>query len=347
MSDLKRVTARDVATLAGVSPATVSKALSGKGSVHPDTRDRILAAASELGLRSGVDHQREPASRNLTVGLVTRDPFDRRTSPVLLGVLETFTEHDIAFLVCDGRGDPIREQHFVDSLMRREVDGILVAGGGRGSFSRAPLRGVRDDVPVVYMMTASTQPDDASVIPDNRGGAELAARHLLATGRRRITCILGPRGEQAARLKADATRAVLAEHGLELATEPLYGQWDEQWGRQAALQLVHSQADVDGIVCGNDVIARGATNALQAAGVAVPDSIGVIGFDNWDVMVEGNRPRLSTIDLNLPDVGRRAAEVMVRAIHDGTQSHGTITVEAHLVPRESTAAPAGARADRR
>ncbi|GAA1642543.1 LacI family DNA-binding transcriptional regulator [Actinoplanes couchii] len=332
MPDKRRVTAREVATLAGVSPGTVSKALTGKGAVHPDTRDRILRAAREMGLHG------LPEQRDLTVGLITRNPFDRRNAPVMLGVLETFAEHDIAFLVCDGRADALREQFFVDSLRRRRVDGILVAGSSRGSYSRPPLRGV-DDLPVVYMVTTSTDPDDVSVVPDNRGGAELAVRHLLSTGRRRIAAVLGPGTEEAAALKTAATRDVLAEHGLDLVMEPLCGDWTEQWGRQATYELLHNVDGVDGIVCGNDMIARGVIEALQSRGVVVPDDTAVIGFDNWSVMVEGSRPRLSSIDLNLPDVGRTAAARMVEAIRGATVPPGRTVIESRLVPHESTALP--------
>lgn len=126
--------------------------------------------------------------------------------------------------------------------------------------------------------------------PDNCGGAELAVRHLLSTGRQRVACILGPQREEAAKLKTAATQEVPAESGLDLVAEPLYGEWSEEWGRQAALQLAHNGVETDGIVCGNDMIARGVTSALQALGMTVPDDIGVIGFDNWSVMAEGNRP---------------------------------------------------------
>ncbi len=262
----------------------------------------------------------------------------RRTSPLLLGAMEKFAEHDIAFLLCDGRGDPIREQHFADSLLRRQVNGILVVGSGGVHVSRAPLRGV-DEVPVVYMMCASTSPDDVSVVPDDRGGAEMAARHLIATGRRRIACILGPRREDTAKIKIVAAREVLAEHGLDLAAEPLHGPWDEQWGRQATLQLVHNGVQVDGLICGNDMIARGATETLSALGIAVPGDIGVIGFDNWTAMAEASRPQLSSIDLNLTAVGMVAADRMIEAIQHGSRTAGVTTVECDLVPRESTAVP--------
>ncbi|MEO3755590.1 LacI family DNA-binding transcriptional regulator [Streptomyces sp. B6B3] len=339
MANRKRVTARDVAELAGVSPGTVSKALSGRGAVHPDTRERILEAARELDLRSGRALAPPDPVRNLTVGLVTQEPFSRRrTSPLLLGAMEKLAEHDIASLMCDGRGDPIREQHFVESLLRRRVDGILVAGSGGESLTRPPLRGVTG-VPVVYLMTASTDPGDASVVPDDRGGAELAARHLVATGRRRIACVLGPRREEASGIKTAATREALSEHGLDLAAEPLYGPWSEQWGRQATLQLVHNGVPVDGLICGNDMIARGATDTLQALGVPVPREIGVIGYDNWTVMAEASRPQLSSIDPNLTEVGTVAATRMIEAIHHGSPTPGVTAVACDLVPRESTAVP--------
>ncbi|KAB8162899.1 LacI family DNA-binding transcriptional regulator [Streptomyces sp. 3MP-14] len=345
MANGKRVTARDVAALVGVSPGTVSKALSGRGAVHPDTRERVLRAARELGLRTARTPLEPTPARDLTVGLVAQEPFGmRRTSPLLLGAMERFAEHDIAFLLCDGRGDPIREQHFAESLLRRRVNGILVAGSGGERLTRPPLRGAVG-VPVVYTTSASTDPRDVSVVPDDRGGAEAAVRHLVATGRRHIACVLGPRREEAARVKVAAAREVLAEHGLALAVDPLHGPWSEEWGRQAAMRLVHGGVRLDGLVCGNDVIARGVTSALGTLGVSVPDDIGVMGFDNWAVMVEASRPRLSSVDLNLPDVGAVAADRMIEATLRGVAPRpGVTTVECDLVPRESTAvAPPGAR----
>lgn len=280
---------------------TVSKALSGQGAVHPDTRERILRAARELGLRSPYVSKRSDADRNLTVGLLASEAFTRRrTSPVLLGVMETFAEHDIAVLLCAVRGDPIRERHFVDSLLRRRVDGILVVGGQGGQFTRRPLRGAVS-VPVVYAMAASTGPEDVSVVADDRGGAAMAVRHLVSTGRTLIACILGPRREEASRIKTAAAREVLAEHGLRLAAEPLHGLWTEHWGRQAATQLVHAGIAFDGLMCGNDTIARGAVSALAALGVSVPDDVGVVGFDNWTVMAEADEPQLTSVDLNLQE----------------------------------------------
>ena len=158
MLGARRATARDVAARAGVSVGTVSKAFSGRGAVSDATRRRIMDVAAELGYDGGAR----------LVGLITSDRFGRLTVPVLLGAIETLAEQEIALIVCDGRGDPIREQHFIETLLRRHVDGILVTGTGISSRNSIG----RDlSVPVVYALSWSRDPSDFSVIPDDAAGA--------------------------------------------------------------------------------------------------------------------------------------------------------------------------------
>lgn len=330
----RRVTAGDVAARAGVSISTVSKALSGKGAVRHETRERILAAARELNFQTNHVAASLFTGKTNTIGVITSDQFGRLTVPVLLGAIETLAEHEIALVLCDGRGDPIREQYFVDSFLRRRVDGILVTGAG--GFSRER---VRDDlpVPVVYAMAWSRDERDTSVVPDDGEGARLAARHLLSTGRDRLVFISGPQRDDASRVRFDATREVLGGRGLELVHEPLFGEWTERWGRQAIKQVLLSGAEFNGVVCASDQIARGVTEALREAEVDVPGRVGVIGFDNWDVMVEASRPPLTTIDMNLHDVGSAAAEALLTAIATGSLEPGIRRIDCRLVPRESTA----------
>ena len=329
----RRVTASDVAERAGVSISTVSKALSGKGTVRYETRQRVLDVARELKYQHNEVAASLLAGRTNTIGVITSDQFGRLTAPVLVGATETLAEDEIALLICDGRGDRIREQYFVNSLLRRRVDGILVTG--RGVFSRDSL-GLDLPVPVVYAMASSNDPADASVVPDDTAGARSAAEHLVATGRTRIAFVSG-RADDATLARLAATRDVLTSAGLELAHPPLIGQWSEGWGRQAALNLLRAEADFDGVVCGNDQIARGVLDTLRESGTRVPEDVAVIGFDNWDVMVEASRPPLSSVDLSLHDVGRVAARTLLDAIVAGGVTPGIEKVDCHLVPRESTA----------
>lgn len=328
----RRVTAKEVAERAGVTVGTVSKALSGRGAVRHETRQRIEQAARELGYRPSQVAASLSAGRTDTVGVVTSDRFGRLTVPVLLAAIEALAEREIALILCDGRGDPIREQYFVETLLRRRVDGILVTGSGIAT--RDPIA-ENLEVPVVYAMSMSRSTTDVSVVPDDAEGARQAVRHLLSTGRRSIAFLSGSRADSDVRL--DAVQAELAKEGLDLVHGPLFGQWSERWGRQGAAQLVRSGVKFDGLICGNDQIARAALEVFRDEGINVPRDIGVVGFDNWDVMVEGSRPQLSTVDLSLHKVGHVAANALINLIDGKPIDPGIQRVACHLVPRESTA----------
>lgn len=327
----RRPTVSDVAALSGVSIGTVSKALSGRGAVRHETRQRILEAARGLNYFTPTSANSESATATNTIGVITGDQFGRLTVPVLLGALNAFAEKELAILICDGRGDPIREQHFVDSFVRRRVDGILVTGPGMNP--REPLK-LDAPFPVVYALSWSTNPSDSSVVPDDTEGARMATRHLLATGRTKFAFISGPEVDSIPRL--NGTRDALAEGGLALVHEALFGEWTERWGRQSVRQLMRSGAKFDAIVCGSDQVARGVLEALRDNGVDVPHEVGVIGFDNWDVMVEASRPPLSTVDLGLSEVGRVSARMLMDAIAVGTSDAGIKSINCRVVPRDST-----------
>lgn len=326
-------TIMDVAALADVSIATVSKSLNGRPGVKMSTRARVLEAAETLGFQSNALARSLLTGRSYTVGLITNDSYGRFTMPVLLGAEDALQSGQLAVLLCDGRDDPIREQHYLRTLLARRVDGIIVTG--RRSDPRPPI-GHDIPVPVIYAMSESASPDDASVIPDDEGGGKLAIRHLLATGRTHIGHITGPASFRAARLRAAGAEQVLAEAGLSLAgAEALYGEWSEIWGRQATRILLRSAPETDAVFCGSDQVARGVADALKEMGARVPDDVALVGFDNWSVMAEAAQPPLTTVDMNLPEVGRAAAEALLAAM-DGKAERGTRAVPCRLVVRAST-----------
>jgi LacI family transcriptional regulator len=118
----------------------------------------------------------------------------------------------------------------------------------------------------------------------------------------------------------------------------LHGEWSEEWGRQAASILLRQTPDVDAVFCGSDQIARGVAESLRELGCKVPDDVALVGFDNWTVMAEASRPPLTTIDMNLSQVGQTAAQILLAAI-DGRTTRGTRLVPCQLVVRASTRAP--------
>jgi LacI family transcriptional regulator len=331
--ETRSVTIADVATLAGVSIGTVSKALNGRGQLRPETRERVQAAAERLGFRPNLLAQGLLTGRSYTVGLITTDSFGRFTIPVMFGAEDALGEGQVSALLCDGRGDPIREQHYVRTLLSRKVDGIIITG--RRTDPRPPIAAGLP-VPVVYVMTQSQDPAELSLIPDDEQGGALAIRHLLTGRRTRIAHVTGPDRFLSARQRAAGARQVLAEAGLDFAAgQVLHGEWSEEWGRHAAHTVLHAAPDTEAIFCGSDQIARGVADALREAGRRVPEDVALVGYDNWDIFAGTNRPPLTSVDMCLKELGRRAAGELLDAI-DGRPSHGLRRLPCRLVIREST-----------
>jgi LacI family transcriptional regulator len=336
MPGAKPVTIADVAALAGVSIGTVSKAINGRGQLRPQTRDRVLAASERLGFRPSPLARGLLTGRSYAVGLITTDSFGRFTIPVMLGAEDALGQGQMSVLLCDGRGDPIREQHYVRTLLSRRVDGIIVTG--RRTDPRPPIA-PDVPIPVVYVMTQSEKPDDLSFIPDDNHGGTLAVSHLVTSGRTRIAHVTGPQRFLAARQRAAAAQDVLAAAGLPLATgQVLYGEWSEEWGRQAAHAVLHNEPAADAIFCGSDQIARGVADALREAGRRVPDDIAIVGYDNWELFSTTTRPPLTTVDLCLRDLGQLAARTLLAGI-GGEPAGGLRQQPCRLMIRESSRAP--------
>jgi LacI family transcriptional regulator len=328
-------TVRDVAQLAGVSAGTVSKALNGRGQLREETRLRVQQAAEKLGFQPNHSAQSLVRGRTYTVGVLTSDTFGRFTMPVMEGIEDSLGAGRLTTLLCDGRGDPLRERHYLDELINRRVDGIVVTG--RRSDARRTVGPL--PVPTIYVLARSDDPRDLSVTYDDAQGAELAVRHLLGIGRKRIAFVSGPATHLASRLRGQGVERALAAAGLSLpADDLLFGQWSEAWGRTAAgILLRRPRAErVDGIFCGSDQVARGVTDGLREAGVRVPDQLSVVGFDNWEVMTEASRPPLTTVDPQLARLGRDSASLLVAAIEGGELGTGVLLRPCDLVLRGSS-----------
>jgi LacI family transcriptional regulator len=332
MHSATRVRITDVAALAGVSPSTASKALNGTGQLRADTRERVRRAAEKLGFTPDGLGRALSSGRSYTVGLVTTDSFGRFSIPILLGAEDALGAGQMAVLLCDTRDDPLREQHYLRTLVARRVDGIILTG--RRTEPRPPIV-VPGPVPVVHAFTPSADPEATSVVIDNAAGARLAVQHLVGLGRRRLGHITGPQSHRSATSRADAAVATVRDAGAFPAGPVLYGDWSERWGRHAIAALLRAEPELDAITCGSDQIARGVCDGLRDAGRRVPDDIAVVGFDNWDVMATACRPPLTTVDLQLEELGRHAAQLLLDAIA-GAPHPGTTSITPRLVIRNST-----------
>lgn len=327
-------TLSDVARAAGVSLPTASKAMNGRSHVKAETRARVFEAAERLAFQGNQPGRGLFAGRAGTVGLLASDLGRKSSLRVLMGAEEALGAEQTGVFLCDARGDVIREQHHAKGLLSRRVDGLIVVGA-RTDLRPSLGRGL--PVPVVYAYAPSEDPQDISVASDDVGGGALAIEHLITQGRKRIAHISGDINYKAARDRAKGAVTALTSAGLELAGDRvLFGTWDESWGRGATRMLLSQAPEVDAVFAGSDQIARGVLEAAKEHERTVPSDIAIVGFDNLDLLVANARPELTSVDMQLEEIGALAVNRLFAAI-DGFPRSGVETVPSRVVQRGSTA----------
>lgn len=337
-SSVKRIvpTIRDVARLAGVSIGTVSKALNAGGRLSQETRDKVLAAARQINYRPNDLAQSLHRTRSMTVGIISSDSFGRFTLPIVEALEQQLADQGIAIFMCNATDDPARERQHVDQLLGKRIDGLVVTS--RRADERPPVGPLPAGLPVIYVYS---RPDDHSalaLVPDDEGGARQAVRHLVSLGRKRFAHITGPERFEAVGLRYRGYINELEAAGLvPRPSSYLPGTWSESWGRDAVAKLFDGKRSVpDALFCGNDQIARGAVEALRERDIDVPRDVAVVGFDNWEVMALGARPPLSSVDMNLSELGHEAGRTLLAMIGGERIAETTRRLPCTLIVRESS-----------
>jgi LacI family transcriptional regulator len=331
------ITIRDVARAAGVTVGTVSKALNGNGQLREETRRRVHHAARRLRFQPNHLAQSLLRGRSFTVGLISTDRYGRFSIPVLEGIESALGTARVSVFLCNGADDPDRERAHIEQLLAKRVDGIIVTA--RRTDVRPALKLPVRSVPVLYAFAQVRDSAALCLLPDDSGGARLATSHLLACGRKRLAHITGPRSFQAVRHRCAGFEQALRESGD--SRHPgriMSGAWSETWGREATAALLERDAKVDALFCGSDQIARGAVDALRDRGVRVPDDIAVVGFDNWEIIAGATRPPLTTVDMNLHELGRQAGLRLLDMIDGKDHAAGVVRLPCSLVVRDSCGA---------
>ena len=206
-------TLRDVAGAAGVSIATVSRVLTGVRSSAPATRDRVLSAAAQLDYRPSGPARALKLRHSRTIGLLVTDIENPYFPEIVRAVEDAAHERGIAVLLCNATDDPQRELAYINLLLERRVDGIIVAASRVGARHAALLE--RAPVPVVLVNSEAPRSGLPAITSDNRGGARHAAEHLINLGHRRIGHITAPRTNAAAAARLLGVRDALRRARLD------------------------------------------------------------------------------------------------------------------------------------
>lgn len=338
-------TIRDVARRAGVSTATVSRVISGSAAARPATRERVLAAAETLDYRPSAVARSLKLRTTRTLGLLVTDIENPYFPEIVRAVEDAALERELAVLLCNGADDPGREETYLDLLLHRRVDGIIIASSGLQERHGDWL--ARRSVPIVLVNWAASDLPLPAILGDNRAGGRLAAEHLLALGHRQIGHLSAPTRNAAAAERLDGIRAALAAAGLDPeALAVVEGDGRVPGGERAVLELLERMPDVTGVICYNDLTAIGAVRALRARGLHVPRDVSVVGYDDI-ALSSWVDPALTTIAQRTAEMGtwavRRLGE-LIGARAEGWDGAAVAAPEVVLLPvelrvRASTAPP--------
>lgn len=326
-----------VAKRAGVSTATVSRALTRPHVVAPDTRRRVLTAVAALDYapNSAARHLRTLRSRTLLVMLPDiSKPF---YAPVLQGIEDAAHREGYAVLLGDTRDDEAREERYSLMLRRKEADGLVVLGHRLPKVTQTMMRAGGAERPAVVNCCAGYVGIGVpSVHIDNLRASTDAMNHLYALGHRRIGLISGIPDSPVTRERVRGARVSATAHGAIddlLITE---GDFSAECGVQGATQLLGDSRPPTALFCFNDEMALGAMDAARRRGLRVPEDLSVVGFDDIPLARYMSTP-LTTIAQPMREIGEHSVRLLLDML-DGRPA-ASLTLPHQLMIRNTTAPP--------
>jgi LacI family transcriptional regulator len=326
----RRVTIGDVAAEAGVSIATVSKVINDRYGVAPDTHTKVKAVIAELGYESSLVARSMRSRRTNVIGILVADiePF---SAELLKGAASAIRETDYELIVYSGSGHGKEhsgwERRNVSRLSGTLTDGIILV--------TPTVVDVSDAAPIVTVDPHAGPPILPSVHSDNLAGAITATDHLIGLGHRRIGFLAGRPDLESARLREEGFRSALARAGIGLDPALVrVGDYEPARSEEPARQLLTLADRPTAIFAANDLSAIETMHVARSLGVAVPDDVSVIGFDNIPESAL-TEPPLTTIDQSIQQMGREAVRLLVDLISGVSDGPLQITLPTRLVVRQS------------
>jgi LacI family transcriptional regulator len=334
----KRMTIREIADLAGVSIATVSRVLNGRDDVADETREAVRRVIREHGYTANRSARSLSAGRTGLVGVLVPLVFPAYFSGILAGAAEALYERNFRLVLSPTQHQHAREVSLLDRLMHGDTDGALIVLPEESSDELE--RALDDGYP--FVVVDPLMPLDEripSVSAAHMSGADQAMRHLLSLGHRRIAAITGPSGWVATEDRRRGYRAALAAAGI-LPARALEVEADFEItdGERAAATLLDLREPPTAIFAFNDNIAIGAMRAARERGFRIPEDLSIVGFDDIEHATIVS-PTLTTVRQPLAEMGRTAVSLLVRLLERQRFETMHIELATRLVVRDSTAPP--------
>jgi LacI family transcriptional regulator len=324
------VTMLDVSREAGVSSATVSRVLTGSAEVEPATRMAVLAAVEKLGYRPNLVARGLRRQASQVIALIITDIENPFYTAVCRGVEDSARLAGYSVILCNADRDIEKEREYLRVVEDQNASGVIIspANARRTDISNLLAR----KLPVIAVDMALDSAT-GSVLVDNKDAGALATDHLIGKGCRRIACVTGPAQNATAADRLEGYFRAIAKAGLTKERDLVaYANYMEDGGYEATKRLLELKKRPDGLFVTNNRMAVGSLRALQEAGVAIPDDMNVIGFDELPWALELH-PYLSLVRQPAYRIGQEAARLLIGCIRkENTAQH--IVLDAELVTRD-------------
>ncbi|MFD1342439.1 HTH-type transcriptional regulator GntR [Litorisediminicola beolgyonensis] len=335
----KRTTLDDVATLAGVSAITVSRAIRHPEMVSEKVRAQVESAISELGYVPNPAARMLATGRSNMIGVVVPSVTNNVFSDVLRGIYEIAGIADFDIQLANTRYSPALEDKALRLFAAQKPAGLIVAGIDQSEVSRDILANI--DCPVVQIMETGPDPAGFCIGLSHFDAAHAGTRHLIEQGYTRLG-FLGARMDPRTQRRFAGFRAAAEEAGAYSEQRVVTTPEASSVTKGAALlaDLLAQEPTVDAIFCNNDDLALGALFEAQRRRIRVPDQLGICGFNDLEMMAAAEPP-ITSVRTYRQDMGLRAMQTILSCVDNGPVTPTTIDLGYEVMARQSTARQRG------
>ncbi|WP_193345520.1 ribose operon transcriptional repressor RbsR [Erwinia tasmaniensis] len=327
-------TMKDVARLAGVSTSTVSYVINNNRFVSPAVRERVTSAVRQLNYAPSALARSLKLNQTRTIGMLLTASSNPFYSEVVRGVERSCYERGYSLVLCNTEGDEARMNHSLETLMQKRVDGLLIMC----TESHLPSADILSRYPGVPAVMMDWAPFEwgKDIIQDNALlGGKMATHHLISRGYTRIACITGPLDKTPSRMRLEGYRQAMEHAGLPIPADYIISSdFEFQGGFNAMNELLALRSPPQAVFTCNDAMAVGVYHALYQAGMAIPQDVAVVGYDDIE-LARYMTPPLSTVHQPKDELGELAIDALLHRLADPMAETQLLVLTPELIERAS------------
>ncbi|MDP4098769.1 LacI family transcriptional regulator [Paenibacillus sp. P96] len=329
-----KATIYDIAREAGVSIATVSQVINGKGKISDKRRAEIMEIMERLNYQPSAIAAALTGKQTYTLGLLVPDISNPYFAELARAVEDRSRQLGYSVVICSTDNKDERVERYLNLLQQKKVDGMMIGTGISNSEILAPL--LQQSIPVALVARHMPSLAIHTVVTDDRLGGALAAQHLLELGHTRVAVLSEPARVSSSQERLRGFREVLEKAGHTLEAKQIREATAELNAAKAAvLELLGQSDQPTALFCCNDIQAIGALQAAKELNLRVPEELSVIGFDNT-ILASVTSPPLTTIAQPIEELGRHAVDLLIEELKEERQPARNMVLKPELIVRGST-----------